>query len=276
MAAAVRDAGDGDVRREGGPLSAERLVSRLAPGGTAWAESLPDRVERLARRWDLTVVRPLSGDGTAHSVWCLRGTVPVVVKVVPDPAVVEREHAALTVWAPSRAVVRVLEVDFGEGALLLEGLEAGAPAHAASAERVVALLSELHRPAPEGFPPLSERVDVLFALLRRRRPGYYDRAHAAALELAEDPVAAVLLHGDLHPDNVVDAGARGLVAIDPWPCVGDAAFDAVDFAFAGGGDPRVRAAELAGAVDPERLVAWCRALSVFSPAWQRVIHPGGG
>ena len=39
----------------------------------------------------------------------------------------------------------------------------------------------------------------------------------------------MLLHGDLTPVNVLDGGVeRGLVAIDPAPCVGDPAFDAID------------------------------------------------
>src|SRR5260370_961646 len=38
-----------------------------------------------------------------------------------------------------------------------------------------------------------------------------------------------MLHGDLTPGNILDGGARrGLVAIDPAPCLADAAFDAVD------------------------------------------------
>jgi streptomycin 6-kinase len=38
-----------------------------------------------------------------------------------------------------------------------------------------------------------------------------------------------VLHGDLTPSNILDGGAeRGLVAMDPAPCLGDAAFDAVD------------------------------------------------
>lgn len=248
-------------------------MSRFGSGVLAWVDTLPARVARLAARWDLTVVRSLSG-GTSHTLGCHRGgTTPVVLKVVPEPALVAEEHAALTAWASSPVVVRVLEADLAEGALLLECLEPGTPAWGVSDARVVDLLGGLHRPAPEGFRPLADRIDFMFAMLRRKRPGYYDRAHAAALALAEDPVAPVLLHGDLHPDNVLDAGSRGLVVIDPRPCVGDPAFDAVDFAF-DGGDPRARAEALSGSVDGERLLAWCRALSVFSPAWHRIIRPG--
>lgn len=248
-------------------------MSRFGAGVLAWVDELPARVERVCRRWGLTVVRPLGGN-TSHTLYChRRGGVPVVLKLVPERELVAEELAALTAWAGSPVVVRVVEADLAEGALLLEGLVPGTAARGVSGERVVELLAGLHRPAPEGFRPLAERVDLMFALLRRRRPGYYDRAHAAALALAEDPVPSVLLHGDLHAENVLDAGPRGLVVIDPRSCVGDAAFDAVDFAF-DGGDPRARVGELAGAVDPERVLAWCRVLSVFSPAWQRVIHPG--
>ncbi|MET1076261.1 MAG: aminoglycoside phosphotransferase family protein [Umezawaea sp.] len=238
-------------------------------------DALPDRVDRLTRRWDLTVVRPLSG-GTSHTLFCHRGgTTPVVLKVTPDPDIAVQEHAALTAWAGTPRVVDLVDADLAEGALLLEGLLPGGPARALGSGQVAELLDALHRPAPQGFRPLADRVDLMFTLLRRRVPGYYDRAHAAALELAEDPVPRrVLLHGDLHPGNVLDAGSRGVVVIDPRPCVGDPAFDAVDLAFEGE-DLHARVQELSGVVDGDRVLAWCRALSVFSPAWHRVIHPGG-
>jgi streptomycin 6-kinase len=236
-------------------------------------DELPERIDRLASRWDLTVDRYMPG-GTSHTLFCHRcGTTPVVLKLVPEHAIAAEEHAALTAWADSPQVVRVLDADLGEGALLLEGLLPGTAAHGRQAPEIADLLGALHIPAPGGFRSLADRIDFMFSLLQRRRPGYYDRAHSAALKLAEDRVAPVLLHGDLHLENVLDAGERGLVVIDPRPCVGDPAFDAVDFAFEGG-DLRGRIEALSGAVDGDRLHEWCRVLAVFSPAWQRVIHPG--
>jgi len=55
------------------------------------------------------------------------------------------------------------------------------------------------------------------------------RGRELARELAAAGGVSVLLHGDLHPGNVPDGGtARGLVAIDPRPCLGDVASKAVD------------------------------------------------
>jgi len=61
---------------------------------------------------------------------------------------------------------------------------------------------------------------------------------------------------------VLDGAKRGLVAVDPSPCLGDAAFDAVDLVFWRAEDGAAiasRSDALATAIgaDPERLLAWC-------------------
>jgi streptomycin 6-kinase len=103
------------------------------------------------------------------------------------------------------------------------------------------------------------------------------RGGRAAAALAAEPAPGVLLHGDLHPGNVLQGGAaRGLVAVDPRPCVGEAAVDAVDWVFWGvddprGWKPRSRDLELALGVDRERLWAWCAAFAAMLAA-SRAAH----
>jgi streptomycin 6-kinase len=76
-----------------------------------------------------------------------------------------------------------------------------------------------------------------------------------------------MLHGDLTPSNILDGGAeRGLVAIDPAPCLGDAAFDAVDLILWDADDLETieaRAGLLAAAADMDirRLLDWCSAFA---------------
>jgi streptomycin 6-kinase len=155
-------------------------------------------------------------------------------------------------------------------------------------DEVAKLIGDLHRSgAPvlaDGVVSLAERVELIFEhwVERHGRRGELvtravpverlRRGHELARGLAADPSVSVLLHGDLHPGNVLDGGAlRGLVAIDPRPCVGDAAFDSVDWVFWALDDPRAwepRGGELAVAlgVDHERLWTWCRALAALLAA----------
>lgn len=240
---------------------AERMTRRFGAGVRSWLDGVPALVAGLCRDWGLVVVRPLSG-GTSHALLCERAGVPVVLKVTPEPLLAVREHAALRAWEPSPRMVRVLEADPARGALLLEGLVPGTPA--ADGPGLADVLRELHIPPPEGFPPLSERVDFLFGILRERHPGDHDAAHARAAELARDRVTPTLLHGDLHFGNVLDAGARGPVAIDPRPCVGDPASDAVDFAYASP-DLRDGIGKWSAVVDGDRLAAWCAVFAGFFP-----------
>lgn len=237
------------------------MVRRFGAGVRSWLDGLPSLVAGLCRDWGLEVVRPFSG-GTSHTLLCRRAGVPVVLKVTPQPRLSVQEHAALRAWEPSPRMVRVLEADPARGALLLEGLEPGTPASDGPA--LLDVLRALHIPAPEGFPPLSERVDFVFGVLRARYPGDHDAAHAKAARLARDRVTPTLLHGDLHFQNVLDAGARGLVAIDPRPCVGDPASDAVDFAYASP-DLREGIERMSAVVDGDRLAAWCEVYAGFFP-----------
>jgi streptomycin 6-kinase len=94
----------------------------------------------------------------------------------------------------------------------------------------------------------------------------YARGRDLALRLAAAAAPTVLLHGDLTPVNILDGGERGLVAIDPAPCLGDPAFDAIDLLLWRAADIETiaaRAERLAPAIgaDADRLLDWCAAFA---------------
>ncbi|WP_158288199.1 aminoglycoside phosphotransferase family protein [Streptomyces sp. ICBB 8177] len=175
---------------------------------------------------------------------------------------------------------------------------------------VAALLASLRGRTPgagTGLPSLTERIGFLFELTARRidtarataaataaaatadaqgmapteaahdtdrggqavTPELVEGCRRAALALARSG-PAFLVHGDLHPGNVLDpGGGAGLVAIDPRPCVGDPDFDVVDWALAGATsetavDDRIRRlADLVPGLDEARVRGWCRATAVI-------------
>jgi streptomycin 6-kinase len=182
--------------------------------------------------------------------------------------------------------------DAALGALLLEAIPSETPLSERGAGvalgEVADLIARLHRSGTpviaDGVVSLAARVEFIFEhwVERHERRGEaatravpvdrLRRGHALARELAADGGVGVLLHGDLHPGNVLDGGTgRGLVAIDPRPCVGDAAFDAVDWVFWAVDDPnawkpRSRDLALALGLDHERLWDWCAAVAAMLAA----------
>ncbi|MFJ6140844.1 aminoglycoside phosphotransferase family protein [Kitasatospora sp. NPDC092286] len=256
-----------------------RLAVRFGPSAEAWCEALPALVDGLARRWGLTV-RAADGGGTARVFRCARAAGDTVwLKLTPDPSVAAQEAAALRAWAGLPSVVRLLEYDAASSALLLADVRPGStlrertwrPAEVAP---LLAALRSVPVAGPAGgsvLSPLAGRVDFLFDLTGRRAPGAVPaRARASALDLAAGGPLA-LVHGDLHPGNVLD-GPAGPVAIDPRPSLGDPDFDLVDWVIDGVTDRPALEERITGLTalvpgsDPERVLAWCRATAVLIAA----------
>lgn len=235
------------------------------------------RAEGLAQRWGLVLGDPFP---TGNVSWVSAATRsadgrPVVLKLVPTPELAGQEAAALEAWGDGPVAALLARTD---DALLLERITPGTRLvdreRPASVAEVAALIGALHDPAiapPAGLPTLRERLDVVYAMAARKGAdrGLVARGRAAAMELADgDGGAPRLVHGDLHAGNVLDGGPqRGLVAIDPRPCLGDPLFDLVDWVLHGNGEPVERAHALAQATghDAERLLAWTRAAAVLMP-----------
>ncbi|MDF3301449.1 aminoglycoside phosphotransferase family protein [Streptomyces tropicalis] len=268
------------------PEVRDRLVVRFGAGALAWCDALPELVGRLAERWDLDVLAA-GGGGTSRVFRCARrGTAAAVwLKLTPEPAIAREEAEALRAWTATPAVVGLLESDLSAGALLLEDVQPGVPAGrlARGLPEVAGLLRGLRAasPAPGGpsvLRPLSHRIAFLFDLAGRRLAAagaddvsvrdLLDRARPAALELAEGgPVG--LVHGDLHPGNVLSGPGARLVAIDPRPAWGDPDYDAVDWVLGGASDLRAleqrigTLSALVPGLSSRRVLDWCRALAVL-------------
>ena len=259
-----------------------RFGAEVAP----WFDELPDLLRALAASWRIELGAPIPRGSVSVVIRCrLQDGRRGVLKVSPDRARIATEAAGLESWTTPHTPA-VLALDEGLGALLLEAIEPGTPlvdSAYPSLESVAELLTSLHTdgvPDPS-FPPLEQRVAYLFdsstklysahpELAERVPPELYERGRRLATQLAADAAPTVLLHGDLTPSNILDGGERrGLVAIDPAPCLGDAAFDAIDLVLWQTDEIATierRADELAAAMgaSPERLLAWCTAFAAMT------------
>lgn len=102
----------------------------------------------------------------------------------------------------------------------------------------------------------------------------FGRVRAIADQLLNDASRPVLLHGDLHHDNVLDGAGRGWLAIDPKGIVGPRAFDYCNI-FTNWApqqalrhfDSRLRIVTAAANIDPAHLLRWIASWSALSGMW---------
>ena len=127
--------------------------------------------------------------------------------------------------------------------------------------------------------PALEPLHKRFAALRHYRAATNNVLHQAQQAmhaLLAQPQAAVCLHGDVHHHNILDAGARGWLAIDPKGIWGERGFEyanlfcnpVADVAC----DPlrfHARLAIVAGhaALPRQRLLQWILAWAGLSAVW---------
>jgi streptomycin 6-kinase len=137
----------------------------------------------------------------------LRDGTPAVLKLGPTDALE---------WFSGRGGVRVLAVDRERGAALIERagtplVDAGLDDEATTAA-AAEVMAAIWRPG-DGFPHVREFVTAL-----DRRPA------AVFAELCDSMGEEVVLHGDLHHENILRSG-DGWIAIDPKGMVGEREYE---------------------------------------------------
>ncbi|MBN9076504.1 MAG: APH(6) family putative aminoglycoside O-phosphotransferase [Rhizobiales bacterium 65-79] len=135
------------------------------------------------------------------------------------------------------------------------------------------------RPSPN-LTPLSQWFREL-APAARIHGGILSRCAETAQKLLRDQREIVVLHGDLHHDNVLDFGERGWLAIDPKHIEGERGFDFANiFTNPDLADPtrpvatvpgrfarRLEVVTEAAKLDRLRLLCWILAWTGLSAAW---------
>jgi streptomycin 6-kinase len=213
----------------------------LAVGAGAWLDALGDLVASLERDWSIVVGRPFA-DGTEAYVAeaTLEDGGPAVLKLmIPRAGDAARNEITVLRLTAGEGCVQLLRDDEARGALLLERLgrslhELGLPFEA-RLEILCATAARVWRPAPDaGLPTGAMKARWLVELITSmwdqldhpcsERAVDHALACAARRLEAHDDERAVLLHGDVHEWNAIEA-AEGFKLVDPDGLLAEAEYD---------------------------------------------------
>ncbi len=208
---------------------------------------------------------------------------PAMLKAAMHPEEIAG-HAVMGWWNGAGAVrLLAAEADAvllerATGPRSLRAMAEGGQDEAAMRILVDAALA-LHAPRPAAPPATLVPLTRWFRALgptADKRGAMFGKAQAVAADLLADQREVTPLHGDIHHENVLDAGPRGWLAIDPKGLIGDRAFDDANMicnpAAAPSLDPdriarRVELVAEASGLGRERLLRWLLAWCGLSAAW---------
>jgi streptomycin 6-kinase len=196
----------------------------------------------------------------------------------------ERRGGLLMVWWNGKGAARVLA--HAGDAILMERAEPG-PSLAYDARNgtddeasrtMCAVLAQLHAPSDQPSPALIPLTEWFGAL------GPAAEIHGGILRVAAETAAdllatqrdVVVLHGDMHHENVLKFGTRGWLAIDPKGLVGERGFDYANIfcnpdsetaTMPGRLARQTRVVAEAAGLERSRLLAWILAWAGLSAAF---------
>lgn len=212
-----------------------------AAGAGQWIRDLPELVADIQRDWSLTVGRHYEGATEAFVAEATLGDgTPAVLKLhIPRAGEQARNEITVLRLAGGQGCARLLRADAARGALLLERLgrslyELSLPI-ARRHEILCSAAAKVWRPAAGcGLPTgadkgrwLADFITSTWEELGRpcsERAVGYALACAAQRIDAYDDERAVLVHGDVHQWNALQAGG-GYQLVDPDGLLAEAEYD---------------------------------------------------
>ncbi len=202
--------------------------------GVKWLHTLPDLVKRFANLWQLHDLTPYSNLSYNYVAAGWRAQQPIVLKIGLDISALRTEASALQAFN-GHGMIKLLEHDYVHGGLLLQRAVPGTtlrsmfPAHDAEALAVACgLLNNIQQttvPMQHNFPLLSDWLQVLDQEWDLPLE-YLQRARALRSKLLAQSTQQILLHGDVHYDNIL-ANEGSWLAIDPKGVIGDPIYDKI-------------------------------------------------
>jgi len=241
-----------------------------------------EQLSRYSTLWGLVIDGPARLTRSSYLQPVRYGHRPAMLKIAMDAQ--ECRGARLMTWWNGTGAAYVWEQD-GDALLLERASQNRSLSEMArngrddEASRLICkVAARLHAPRPPAPPelqPLALDFEALRLAANTHGP-VLARAAALAAGLLATPQQVTVLHGDLHHGNILHAGWRGWLAIDPKGLYGERGFDfanlfcnpEAEIALAPGRLARQVEVVCAHAdLERPRLLAWIASWAALSTIW---------
>ncbi len=206
------------------------IMNMYGHSGEAWLESLPKMIAEIALKYGLSQLAPVSNLSYHYVMSGFQADQAVILKLGLDAHGFKREALALKAFSGLGAV-KVLAQE--EKFLLLgravpgESLKRYFPERENEAISIASnIIRRLHTaliPQEHVFPHITEWLSTLDKDWKIPEK-YMNKARELRDSLFKTSTQEVLLHGDLHHDNILQQGDDWVV-IDPKGVIGDPAYE---------------------------------------------------
>ncbi len=204
--------------------------------GEIWLKSLPNLALDIAQKYKLSKLVPVDNLSYNYVLKGFQGDYSVILKLGLDNAALKQEHAALKAFSKFGAAKVFAEED---GVLLLEqalpgtSLKSYFPQNDQKATRiacnVIKLLHQAPIPESSNFPHVNKYFETINKDYNIPMQ-YINKARRMFGQLIQTSDKSILLHGDLHHDNILQNGKNWLV-IDPKGTIGEPAYEVATFIY---------------------------------------------
>lgn len=207
--------------------------------GRAWLDRLPAILADCERRWQISIDPPFPNLSFNYVAPARRADgIRVIVKACSPTGEFKWESEALRLF-DGHGMAQLLEANSDDEVMLLEYLYPGTLLRDVEDDETAtsiaaSVMREMWRPAParhsfktvqdwgKGFTRLRQRFDGGSGPFP---PALLEEAETLYAELSASMSEPVLLHGDLHHDNILAAERRPWLAIDPKGVIGEPAYE---------------------------------------------------
>jgi streptomycin 6-kinase len=262
----------------------KNIINLYREKGKQWLDDLPRLVAKIEAQYGLSNLKPVEALSYNYVLTGFQGSQPIILKLGLDIEGIKREAAALKAFSGFGAVEIYLE-SYG---LLLEmraipavSLKSYFPDNDDEAIHITAkVIKRLHKapiPHTQAFPHIKDWLTALDSNLKIPAK-ILQKARQLGDQLLKTAGADVLLHGDLHHDNILQNDDDWLV-IDPKGVIGEPAYEVAAFirnpmpdllSFHNAAEIiKNRTKRFAKLLDlpSERILGWCLVQAVLSWAW---------